>query len=685
MAAAEARHTSYKPNHNKSSMNKKKGKNPYADLGREGFSALLEELEEKKLKILSLVGPEDVSLIRFVHSDDNKLKPVIVVANGNKERKMKLLSHDDRPGAVAADDTEASKHASALIAEKEEDQPAAAALGAEQDMRLATASAEDPSDEQDNQLGATRSTPAQGGANFPSVVPPSSSPPPRTPQMLNMSNKTSKNPYSNLGLEKFSALLQELEEKKQEIISQMGPDEVPLIRFAHSGENRLKPIVVAAKGMKDRQLVAAGSASAMENVKQPPAAPISPSTAAATPQVVKTRSKNGKNPYADLGLEKFSALLEEIEEKKRQVMSQINPEEAPVIRFSYSGDNDLKPIVVSTKGKKDRQLVAAWSAPTEENSNQPLSVIPTSSATASPTTSAAASPKPAPAPSTASAAASRTPSAAASPTPSTAASPARSTAALPRPVLRTNKKNGKNPYADLGREKFSALLKELEEKKQEIISQISPEEVPLVRFSSSGDNLKPIVVTAKGKKDRQLMAAESALTSSSSSEAPPTTSPVAAQAALQVLRTRNQNSKTPYSNLGLDKFSVLLEELEEKKQQIFSQINQEDVSLLRFTYSGNNELKPIVVTAKGKKDVKGKIYSCNGGRVAVAESQKQAEKRTTESEADEEAISHPAAGKEDDMELNLAAVAAEESNQTLTTAATKGFEDIEECNVDRER
>ncbi|GAB2250348.1 hypothetical protein Droror1_Dr00013707 [Drosera rotundifolia] len=674
MAAAEARHTSYKSNHNKSSINKKKGKNPYADLGREGFSALLEELKEKKQKILSLVGPEDVSLIRFVHSDDNKLKPVVVVASGNKERKMKLLSNDDRPGAVAADDTEASKHASALIAQKEEDHPATAALGAEQDMRLATASAEDPSDEQDNQLGATRSTPAQGSANYPSVVPPPS-PPPRTPQMLNMSNKTSKNPYSNLGLEKFSALLQELEEKKKEIISQMGPDEVPLIRFAHSGENRLKPIVVAAKGMKDRQLVATGSASAMENVKQPPAAPVSPSTAAVTPQVVKTRSKNGKNPYADLGLEKFSALLEEIEEKKRQIMSQINPEEAPVIRFSYSGDNDLKPIVVSAKGKKDRQLVAAWSAPTEENSSQPPSVIPTSSATASPTTSAAASPKPA--------AASRTSSAAASPTPSTAASPARSTAALPRPVLRTNKKNGKNPYAGLGREKFSALLKELEEKKQEIISQISPEEVPLVRFSSSGDNLKPIVVIAKGKKDRQLMVAKSASTPSSSSKAPPTTSPTAAQAALQVLRTSNQNSKTPYSNLGLDKFSALLEELEEKKQQIFSQINQEDVSLLRFSYSGNNELKAIVVTAKGKKDVKGKIYSCNGGRVAVAESQKQAE--TTESEADEEAISHPAAGKEDDMEENLAAVAAEESNQTLTTAATKGFEDIEECNVDRER
>ncbi|KAL9266524.1 hypothetical protein AKJ16_DCAP25761 [Drosera capensis] len=677
---SEARHTSYKSNHNKSSMNKKKGKNPYADLGREGFSALLDELEEKKQKILSQVGPEDVSLIRFVHSDDNKLKPVVVVANGNKECKMKLLSDDDRPGAVAADDTESSKHAAALIAEKEEDQPATAALCAVQDMRLATEATEDPSDEQDKQLGATRSTPAQGSANYPSVEPqtsrpvPPPSPPPRTPQMLNMSNKTIKNPYSNLGLEKFSALLQELEEKKQEIISQMGLDEVPLIRFAHSGENRLKPIVVAAKGMKDRQLVAAGSASAMENVKQPPAAPISPSTVAAKPQVVKTRRKKGKNPYADLGLEKFSALLEEIEEKKRQIMSQINREEAPVIRFSYSEDNDLKPIVVSTKGKKDGQLVAAWSAPTEENSNQPPSIIPT----ASPATSAATSQKPAPAPSTSSAAASRTPSA--------GASPARSTAALPRPVLRTNKKNGKNPYADLGREKFSALLKELEEKRQEIISQISPEEVLLVRFSSSGDNMKPIVVTAKGKKDRQLMAAELASTSSSSSSsgAPATTSPTAAQAALQVLRTSNQNSKNPYSNLGLDKFSVLLEELEEKKQQIFSKIGQEDVSLLRFSYSGNNELKPIVVTAKGQKDVKGKIYSCNGGHVAVAESQKQA-KKTTESEADKEAISHPSAGKEDDREENLAAVAAEESNQTLTTAATKGFEDIEECNVDKDR
>ncbi|KAL8172056.1 hypothetical protein V2J09_023860 [Rumex salicifolius] len=65
-----------------------------------------------------------------------------------------------------------------------------------------------------------------------------------------------------------------------------------------------------------------------------------------------TKKGERENPYSDRGVEKFSALLAEIEEKKRTIYSKVNPEEVSVIRFVHSGDNKLKPVVVRTKSNK---------------------------------------------------------------------------------------------------------------------------------------------------------------------------------------------------------------------------------------------------------------------------------------------------------------------------------------------
>ncbi|GAB2269641.1 hypothetical protein Dimus_004566 [Dionaea muscipula] len=86
----------------KKEKKKKKIINPYADTGREKFSALLVELEERKQKILAQVGVGaelDVSFIRFIYSADHdyynkqqqqQLKPVVFVhskgTTGDKQR-----------------------------------------------------------------------------------------------------------------------------------------------------------------------------------------------------------------------------------------------------------------------------------------------------------------------------------------------------------------------------------------------------------------------------------------------------------------------------------------------------------------------------------------------------------------------------------------------------------------------
>lgn len=64
---------------------------------------------------------------------------------------------------------------------------------------------------------------------------------------------------------------------------------------------------------------------------------------------------------------------------------------------------------------------------------------------------------------------------------------------------------------------------------------------------------------------------------------------------------RGRDSKNPYSSRGLDKFSALLADLEEKRQQIYSQVGSQDISFVRFAYSNSNDCVPIVVKLRDKK------------------------------------------------------------------------------------
>ncbi|KAG4157851.1 hypothetical protein ERO13_D02G088600v2 [Gossypium hirsutum] len=66
-------------------------------------------------------------------------------------------------------------------------------------------------------------------------------------------------------------------------------------------------------------------------------------------------------------------------------------------------------------------------------------------------------------------------------------------------------------------------------------------------------------------------------------------------------KARKTDDKNPYSDRGLDKFSALLSELEQKKQKIYSQTGSQDVKLVRFKYKNSTDFVPIVVKLKDNK------------------------------------------------------------------------------------
>ncbi|KAK1436647.1 hypothetical protein QVD17_02429 [Tagetes erecta] len=64
------------------------------------------------------------------------------------------------------------------------------------------------------------------------------------------------------------------------------------------------------------------------------------------------RNKEKKNPYSTRGLDKFEALLAELEDKKRKIFTQKGSHYISFVRFVYSNSNDVKPIIVRLKDPK---------------------------------------------------------------------------------------------------------------------------------------------------------------------------------------------------------------------------------------------------------------------------------------------------------------------------------------------
>lgn len=68
--------------------------------------------------------------------------------------------------------------------------------------------------------------------------------------------------------------------------------------------------------------------------------------------------------------------------------------------------------------------------------------------------------------------------------------------------------------------------------------------------------------------------------------------------------SKSKDSKNPYADRGLDKFTALLAELDSRRQKIYTQKGSEDISLLGFAYTNSSDYKPIVVRVRDKKPIK---------------------------------------------------------------------------------
>jgi len=65
-------------------------------------------------------------------------------------------------------------------------------------------------------------------------------------------------------------------------------------------------------------------------------------------------------------------------------------------------------------------------------------------------------------------------------------------------------------------------------------------------------------------------------------------------------RKKESRNNNPYSDRGLDKFSALLADLDARRQKLYSQTSPQEISLVRFAYSSNDDFVPIVVKMKNK-------------------------------------------------------------------------------------
>ncbi|CAH8384038.1 unnamed protein product [Eruca vesicaria subsp. sativa] len=64
----------------------------------------------------------------------------------------------------------------------------------------------------------------------------------------------------------------------------------------------------------------------------------------------KRSRKGNKNPYSDLGLEKFSALLSELDEKRQSIYAtRLDSDGPPLVRFVFKSSGECVPIMIKTK------------------------------------------------------------------------------------------------------------------------------------------------------------------------------------------------------------------------------------------------------------------------------------------------------------------------------------------------
>ena len=100
-------------------------------------------------------------------------------------------------------------------------------------------------------------------------------------------------------------------------------------------------------------------------------------------------------------------------------------------------------------------------------------------------------------------------------------------------------------------------------------------------------------------------------------------------------RKESKESKNPYSNRGLDKFSALLSELDEKRQSIYAnRLDSDGPPLVRFVFKSSGECVPVMI--KTKKITKKKVETQDDLKIKTESKTKEAKEiKETESETTE--------------------------------------------------
>ncbi|KAL6272276.1 hypothetical protein ACE6H2_022968 [Prunus campanulata] len=85
--------------------------------------------------------------------------------------------------------------------------------------------------------------------------------------------------------------------------------------------------------------------------------PVSSSPCSTPRRSSRRSSKDSKNPYSSRGLDKFSALLADLKEKRQKIYAETPPQDISFFRFVFKDSNDDVPIpiVIKVKDKKEDQ------------------------------------------------------------------------------------------------------------------------------------------------------------------------------------------------------------------------------------------------------------------------------------------------------------------------------------------
>lgn len=90
-----------------------------------------------------------------------------------------------------------------------------------------------------------------------------------------------------------------------------------------------------------------------------------------------SKNKDAKNPYAGRGLDKFTALMAELDSKRQKIYTQKGSEDISLLGFAYTNSSDdYKPIVVRVRDKKPFKTPVV--KPAEQSDSQVSNKIETS-------------------------------------------------------------------------------------------------------------------------------------------------------------------------------------------------------------------------------------------------------------------------------------------------------------------